>query len=166
VAWQYAIENRKSPTALIFSRQNLPTLDRSQFAPAENLFKGAYVLADLGKGKPDLILMASGSEVNLIVKTGQQLAAEGINVRLVSFPSWDLFATQPADYQESVLPKTIKKRLSVEAAISMGWQRWVGDEGITIALDQYASSAPGEVLLKHFGFTVENVLNHARQLLK
>lgn len=166
VAWQFAIENRQTPTALIFSRQNLPTLDRSKFASAENLVKGAYVLADLGKEKPNLILIATGSEVNLIIKAGEQLANEGINVRLVSFPSWDLFAAQPTEYQESVLPKEIKKRLAVEAGISMGWKHWLGEEGRMIALDHYAASAPGEVLFQHYGFTVENVLTQARQLLK
>ena len=166
VAWKFAVEHRTGPTVLIFSRQNLTTIDRSIYAPAENLTKGAYVLADLGKGKPEIILMASGSEVGLIFAAGNQLAAEGRSVRIISFPSWELFVTQSQDYQESVLPKAIKKRLSVEAAISMGWRRWVGDEGKIIALDHYAQSAPGEILFKEFGFTVENVLNQARELLK
>jgi transketolase len=166
VAWKFAVEHRTGPTALIFSRQNLPTIDRSIYASAENLTKGAYVLADLGKGKPEIILMASGSEVGLIFEAGSQLAAEARSVRIISFPSWELFASQPEEYQQKVLPKEIKKRLSVEAAISMGWRRWVGDEGKIIALDHYAASAPGEVLFKEFGFTVENVLNQARELLK
>ena len=166
VAWKFAVEHRTGPTVLIFSRQNLPTIDRSIYAPAENLIKGAYVLADLGKGKPEIILMASGSEVNLIFAAGSKLAAEGRSVRIISFPSWELFAAQPEEYQQKVLPKEIKKRLSVEAAISMGWRRWVGDEGKIIALDHYAQSAPGEILFKEFGFTVENVLNQARELLK
>ena len=166
VAWKFAVEHRTAPTVLIFSRQNLPTIDRSIYSPAENLTKGAYVLADLGKGKPEIILMASGSEVGLIFTTGNQLAAEGRSVRIISFPSWELFAAQSQDYQESVFPKAIKKRISVEAAISMGWRRWVGDEGKIIALDHYAQSAPGEILFKEFGFTVENVLNQARELLK
>jgi transketolase len=166
VAWKFAIENRKGPTVLALSRQNLPTVDRSIFAPAENLTKGAYVLTDLGTGKPEIILMASGSEVGLIFTAGNQLAAEGRSVRIISFPSWELFAAQPEEYQESVLPKAIKKRLSVEAAISMGWRRWVGDEGKIIALDRYAQSAPGEILFKEYGFTIENVLNQSRELLK
>jgi transketolase len=166
VAWKFAIENRKGPTVLALSRQNLPTVDRSTFASAENLTKGAYVLADLGKGKPEIILMASGSEVGLIFEAGNLLTAEGKSVRIISFPSWELFAAQSQDYQESVFPKAIKKRLSVEAAISMGWRRWVGDEGKIISLDHYAQSAPGETLFKEFGFTVENVLNKALELLK
>ncbi len=166
VAWKFAVEHRTGPTVLIFSRQNLPTIDRSIYSPAENLTKGAYVLADLGKGKPEIILMASGSEVGLIFTAGNQLAAEGRSVRIISFPSWELFTAQPQDYQESVFPKAIKRRLSVEAAISMSWRRWVGDEGKIIALDHYAQSAPGEILFKEFGFTVENVLNQARELLK
>ncbi len=166
VAWKFAIENRKGPTVLALSRQNLPTVDRFIFAPAENLIKGAYVLADLGKGKPEIILMASGSEVGLIIAAGNQLAAEGRSVRVISFPSWELFASQSEEYKESVFPKAIKKRLSVEAAISMGWRCWVGDEGKIIALDNYAQSAPGEILFKEYGFTVENVLKEARELLK
>jgi transketolase len=166
VAWKFAIENRKGPTVLALSRQNLPTVDRSIFASADNLTKGAYVLADLGKGKTEIILMASGSEVGLIFAAGNQLAAEGRSVRIISFPSWELFAAQSEEYQENVLPKAIKKRLSVEAAISMGWRRWVGDEGKIIALDHYAQSAPGEILFKEYGFTIENVLNQSRELLK
>jgi transketolase len=172
VAWQVAIENRRKPTALVLSRQNLPTLDRSQFAPAEGLRKGAYVLADLGKGDPRLILMASGSEVALILEAGKRLAAQGMAVRVVSFPSWELFAAQEAGYQEAVLPAEIGARLAVEAGVSMGWHRWVGAhkeralKGRVLGLDRYGASAPAGEVFKNLGFSVENIEQAARELLE
>jgi transketolase len=166
VAWQVAIERRDGPTALIFTRQNLPTLDRSIYVTAEETGKGAYVLADLGGEAPDIILMASGSEVQWIVAAGQQLAKDGKAVRLVSFPSWELFEAQPQTYRESVLPAKVKTRLAVEAGVSLGWARYVGDAGDTITIDQFGASAPGEKAMEEFGFTTENVLTKARQLLE
>jgi transketolase len=166
VAWQVAIERRDGPTALIFTRQNLPTLDRSIYVTAEETRKGAYVLADLGGEAPDIILMASGSEVQWIVAAGQQLAKDGKAVRLVSFPSWELFEAQPQTYRESVLPAKVKTRLAVEAGVSLGWARYVGDAGDTITIDQFGASAPGEKAMEEFGFTTENVLTKARQLLE
>ena len=164
-AWKAAVERSQGPTALIFSRQNLPTLDRGKFAAAEDSSKGAYVLADLGKDEPEIILMASGSEVSLIVEAGMKLSAEGHAVRLVSFPSWDLFESQTADYKGSVLPDSISKRVSVEAGITMGWEKWVGAEGVSIGINHYGASAPGEKLFQEFGFTVENVYETAKKLL-
>lgn len=164
-AWKHAIQSKTSPTLLALSRQNLPTLDRETYQSARGLHKGAYVLKDFGSSTPDLILIATGSEVALIVAAGEQLAAEGTNVRLVSFPSWELFAQQDKAYQESVLPKSITKRLAVEAGISLGWDRWIGLEGRIIALDRYGASAPEKVLAKEFGFTVENVVQQAKELL-
>jgi transketolase len=166
VAWQVAIERRDGPTALIFTRQNLPTLDRSIYVTAEETGKGAYVLADLGGEAPDIILMASGSEVQWIVAAGQQLAKDGKAVRLVSFPSWELFEAQPQTYRESVLPAKVKTRLAVEAGVSLGWARYVGDAGDMITIDQFGASAPGEKAMEEFGFTTENVLTKARQLLE
>jgi transketolase len=151
---------------LIFTRQNLPTLDRKQFAPAKSLHKGAYVLADLGKKAPEIILMASGSEVQLIIEAGMRLAKTGRSVRLVSFPSWELFGTQAKRYQEQVLPPRIKPRLAVEAGVAQGWERWVGDHGDVISLERYGASAPGEVAMEKLGFSANNVLKHARALLK
>lgn len=166
-AWIAAIRDRKNPTTLVFTRQNLPTLDRKQFAPAKNLHKGAYVLADLGKKKkPDIILMATGSEVQLIVEAGQKLAKAGTTVRLVSFPSWELFEAQPKSYRDKVLPPVVTHRLSVEAGVAQGWVRWVGDSGASISLERYGASAPGEVAMDKLGFNVANVLKHARALLK
>lgn len=164
-AWKVAIRRRNAPTALIFSRQATPTLDRSRYAPAEGLQRGAYVLADLGDGQPDLILMASGTEVALIVAAGARLAAEGANVRLISFPSWELFREQEETYQKAVLPPQVKRRLAVEAAVSQGWERWVGDQGKVISVERFGASAPYQTLFSHYGLTVENVLQAASELL-
>jgi transketolase len=167
-AWKVAIENRHRPTALVLTRQNLPTLDRTVYAPAEGLQKGAYVLADLGiaQGKPQVILMASGSEVGLIVEAGQHLAAKGVAVRLVSFPSWELFAKQDAAYQEAVLPADVTARLAVEAGVSLGWHRWVGSQGRVLAIDRFGASAPAATVFKEFGLTTDNVEKMALELLE
>lgn len=165
-AWVAAIRRRKGPTTLTLTRQNVPTLDRKEFALAKGLHKGAYVLADLGKRAPEIILMATGSEVQLIIAAGRQLAASGRGVRLVSFPSWELFEAQTKRYREHVLPPRIKLRLAVEAGVAQGWHRWVGDHGVTISLERYGASAPGEVVLEKLGFSVKNVLRQARRLLR
>ncbi len=162
-AWRVAIARGHAPTALILTRQNLPTLDRGQYADASLVEKGAYTLADLGGGQPDIILMASGSEVSLIVDAGQRLAAEGVKVRLVSVPSWELFKAQDAAYREAVLPAEVRARVAVEAGIGMGWEKFVGDSGAIISLEHYGASAPAGILFKEFGFTVDNVYNTARQ---
>jgi len=164
-AWRMAVARTHGPTALIFTRQNLPTLDRSVYAAASNVEKGAYVLADLGGGKPELILMASGSEVGLIVEAGNQLAATGLKVRLVSVPSWELFEAQDQAYRASVLPSDIKSRLAVEAGIGMGWERYVGDAGTIVSIEHFGASAPAPILFEKFGFTVENVMAKARELV-
>jgi transketolase len=165
-AWKVAVERRHGPTLLALTRQNVPTLDRSQFAPADGLERGAYVLADLGEGDPDLILMASGSEVGLIVEAGRQLAAESVNVRLVSFPSWELFAVQDQEYRQSVLPGTVKARLAVEAGVSMGWERWVGEKGAVIGIDRFGASAPAETVYSELGLTVRNITERALRLVR
>lgn len=164
-AWRAAIARTDGPTCLVFTRQNVPTLDRSQYAAAEGLLQGAYVLADLGEGNPELILMATGSEVQLIVEAGQQLAADGRSVRLVSFPCWELFEAQDQSYRDAVLPPGVSARLAVEAGVAQGWERWVGDRGDVIALDRYGESAPGDEVLDKLGFNVDNVLARARKLL-
>ena len=166
-AWRVALSRNHGPTLMALTRQNLPTLDRTIYADAANLEKGAYVLADLGTSKLQLILMASGSEVGLIVEAGNKLAASqsGIGVRLVSVPSWELFREQDAAYRESVLPSALRVRLAVEAGASQGWDRFVGDAGGILALDHYGASAPGAVLFEKFGFTVENVMAMAKELL-
>ena len=164
-AWRIALERRHAPTAIALSRQNLPILDRARFHSAGGTQKGAYVLGDLGEGKPRLILIASGSEVELIVRAGEQLASEGIPVRLVSFPSWELFKAQDQAYRDSVLLPEVKARLMVEAATSIGFEKWVGPEGDYIAMDRFGASAPNAVLFGKFGFSLENVLEKSRALL-
>lgn len=164
-AWKVAIENRHRPTALVLTRQAVPVLDRSVYAPADGLRKGAYVLADLGEGKPQIILMASGSEVALITAAGARLAESGVAVRLVSFPCWELFEEQDAAYRDSVLLPDVRKRVAVEAGVSLGWHRWVGEQGRIIALDRFGASAPGAVAMEKLGFSVEHVEQAARDLL-
>ena len=164
-AWKVAIARRDGPTALVFSRQAMPTLDRKVYGPAEGLQRGAYVLADLGNGKPELILMASGSEVGLIVEAGVSLAKTGICVRLVSFPCWELFKAQGRFYQDSVLPPKVLKRLSVEAGISQGWERWVGEKGTSISIDKFGASAPFKTIYEEYGLTSEAIIARAHYLL-
>ncbi|MGB6421844.1 MAG: transketolase [Anaerolineales bacterium] len=165
-AWRLAISRRDGPTALALTRQNLPTLDREVFSSASGLQHGAYVLADLGEGLPEIILMASGSEVSLIIEAGKRLAAEGVNVRLISFPSWELFAAQDQEYKDSVLMPNVHARLSIEAGISQGWDRWVGDRGTIISIERYGASAPYETVYEKFGLSVENVIDHAKGILQ
>jgi transketolase len=164
-AWKFAIKHRDGPTALAFTRQSVPTLDRSIYSPASGLQRGAYVLADYGDQAPEIILMASGSEVDLIVKAAGNLAAEGINVRIVSFPSWEIFAEQDQDYQDSVLIPELKTRIAAEAGVSQGWERWVGDDGAIIAIDRFGASAPYKLLYDQFGLTVDNIVSNARKLI-
>ena len=166
VAWKVAIEQRHGPTLLALTRQNVPTLDRTKFAPADGLERGAYVLTDLGEGDPDLILMASGSEVGLIVEAGKQLAAQSLKVRLVSFPSWELFAAQNQAYRDSILPETIKARLAVEAGVTLGWERWVGDKGSILGINRFGASAPAETVYRELGLTVANVVTRALSLVR
>jgi transketolase len=163
-AWIAAVNRKHGPTALILSRQNLPTIDRTKFAREDGLHKGAYVIADLGDKKPEIILMASGSEVDLIIKAGEKLQADGKSVRLVSFPSWDLFEAQPQSYKDKVLDPMIEKRVAVEAGSKLGWEKWVSSKGAVVGMTTYGASAPAEVLFKEFGFTIENVFKTAKGL--
>lgn len=165
-AWKIAVENRHQPTTLVFTRQNLPTLDRTVYAPAEGLCQGAYVLADLGHGRPQIILMASGSEVGLIVQAGKRLESQGVAVRLVSFPSWELFAEQDESYRDSVLLPDVELRLAVEAGVSQGWHRWVGSKGCIQGLERYGSSAPGNQVFENLGFSAAHIEQIAWDLLK
>jgi len=162
-AWLTALRHTDGPTALILTRQNLPTIDRAVYPSADNLERGAYTLWQSGEGAPDLILMASGSELELILAAGKKIAAE-TNVRVVSFPSWELFEAQPAEYRESVLPSACTRRLAVEAGSPFGWERYVGLAGRTHGMTRYGASAPYKVLGEYFGFTVENVITLARGL--
>lgn len=164
-AWRVAINNQEGPTSLLLSRQGVPTLSRDKFASAEGLQKGAYVLADLGAGEPEIIMMATGSEVSLIVEAGQQLEAKGHAVRLVSFPSWELFSKQDAAYQDAVLLPHINVRISVEAGVTMGWERWVGPLGKSIGVDRFGSSAPYKTIYQNFGLTVEKIVEESLRLV-
>jgi transketolase len=164
-AWQVAIQRRSAPTALILSRQNVPIIDRAETAPASGLLRGAYVLADLGAGSPEVLLMASGSEVSLILEAGKILAQEGRNVRLVSFPSWELFAAQDAEYRAQVLPEAVTARVAVEAGVSLGWTRWVGERGAVIGVDRFGASAPFKTIYEKYGLTAEIIAASARQLI-
>lgn len=163
-AWRIAIKQRHAPTTLVLTRQNLPTIDRKVYASAEGVTKGAYVLADLGEGDPEMILMASGSEVSLVLAAGKQLAEQGKNVRVVSFPSWKLFEAQDQAYKDSVLLPGVKARLAVEAGITQGWHKYVGDQGKVLGIDKFGASAPGGTVFKKYGFTVEHVVELAKEL--
>ena len=166
IAWRVAIERKEGPTLIALTRQAVPTLDRQRFSPAEGLLKGAYVLADLGEGEPEIILMASGSEVSLVVAAAERLAAEGRCVRVVSFPSWELFKAADPAYQSSVLPERVKLRLVVEMGIGMGWERYTGDQGDILSIEKFGASAPYKTLMQEYGFTVDNVLAKAKRLLE
>ncbi len=157
-AWKMAISNRGGPTALALTRQAVPTLEGTD---AGMLEKGAYVLKDFGE--PEVILMASGSEVHLILEAGKQLSAEGVGVRVVSFPSWDLFEAQEEAYRESVLPKALPVRLAVEAGATLGWERYASS---TLGIDHYGASAPYQVIFERFGFTVQNIVSRAKGLVE
>jgi transketolase len=149
----------------VLTRQALPTIDRSKFAPASGVAKGAYVLADAANGKPDVILMATGSEVQLCMAAYEKLKAEGINARVVSMPSWELFEKQDAAYRESVLPSSIAARVSVEMAATTGWERYVGAKGKMIGMHSFGASAPLKDVLKKFGFVAENLVATAKEVL-
>ena len=164
-AWRYIMEQRREPVALILSRQNLPTLDRTKYADARGVAKGAYVLADAPDGKPEVILMGSGSEVALCVQAYEQLTGEGVKARVVSMPSWELFDQQSAEYQDQVFPPSVAARVAVEQASIFGWRRFVGNRGEIIGMKTFGASAPLKELQKKFGFTPESVVSAARKAL-
>jgi transketolase len=165
VAWRVALEAGDHPVALILTRQNVSTLDRTQCAAADGLRQGAYVLADAPNGKPDVILIASGSEVELVMAARQILQERNIGARVVSMPSWDLFDAQPRSYRDQVLLPSIHARLAVEAGASQGWHRYVGDGGDVLGVDRFGASAPGDVVMREYGFTAENVCKRALAVL-
>ena len=166
VAWRVALETRDRPVVLVLSRQNLPTLDRARYASAEGLRRGAYVLVDPPDGKLDLILIASGSEVGLIVAAAERLQKDGIAVRCVSMPSWELFDALPQAERDLVLPPSVSARLAVEAGVAQGWHRYVGAGGDVLSVERFGASAPAEVLLREYGFSVDNVCARALALAK
>jgi transketolase len=165
VAWQIAIESRSCPVALVLSRQNVPTLERSQYASADGLRRGAYVLADAPGGRADIILIGTGSELSLVVAARERLAKQNIHARVVSMPSWELFDQQPKEYRATILPKSVPARLAVEAALPLGWHRYVGDNGDVVGIERFGASAPGNVVMEKLGFTVDHVVERATALL-
>ncbi len=165
-AYRYIMKLRHKPTVLALSRQPLPTLDRSRYAPASGVARGAYVLADAPDGKPEVILIASGSEVILAVQAHEKLLTEGIRSRVVSMPSWDIFEHQSREYQDSVLPPAVEARVAVEQASTFGWERYVGTKGRVIGMHTFGASAPLKELQKKFGFEPDQVVAVAKELLR
>jgi transketolase len=164
-AWRIAMQHRGGPVGLVLTRQKLPTLDRSLLAPAAGTARGAYILVDAVEGVPEVILIATGSEVSLALEAHQVLAGEGIRSRVVSMPSWELFEAQSTEYRVAVLPPNVRARVSVEAASPFGWERYVGPGGAIIGVDHFGASAPGPVVMAQYGFTVEHVVATAKAVL-
>jgi transketolase len=164
-AWKVAMQITHGPVLLVLSRQAVPTLDRTRYTPAVGVAKGAYVLADAPGGKPDLILMGSGSEVSLCVDAYEKLKMEGLRARVVSMPSWEIFEKQDQAYKDSVLPPNVTARVSVEMGATLGWERYIGSKGQSVGMRTFGASAPWKDLQKHFGFTTETVLAAARKAL-
>jgi transketolase len=164
-AWRAALLHRNAPVALLLTRQKMPVLDRTTLASAEGLQQGAYILADAEGPTPDVILIATGSEVHVALAAREMLAAESIGARVVSMPSWELFEAQPADYKESVLPTSVTARLAIEAGVTLGWERYVGTQGDVIGIDRFGASAPAKIIFEQLGFTAENAAARAKALL-
>ena len=164
-AYRVIMQLRHRPAVLVLSRQPLPTLDRAKYAPASGVARGAYVLADASGGNPEVILIATGSEVSLAASAHEKLGALGIRSRVVSMPSWDIFEQQPQEYRDSVLPPAVKARIAIEQASTFGWERYVGGEGRVIGMHTFGASAPLKELQKEFGFEPDRVVSMAKELL-
>jgi transketolase len=165
-AYRVALQRGDGPTALVLTRQNLPVLDRSKLAPASGLAKGAYVLSEAAGGKPEVLLIGTGSEVAICLDAQERLQAEGIPTRVISMPSWELFEVQPADYRKEVLPAGCLARVAVEAGVRHGWERYLGPQGRFVGMSGFGASAPEKVLYKHFGITPEAVVARAKEALQ
>jgi len=165
-AWRYALTHRdEGPIAILLTRQGVPVIDRQKYAPANGLHRGAYVLADAEGGAPELILLATGSEVHLALAAREALQDQGVPTRVVAMPSWEIFEKQPEDYKHTVLPPQVHKRLAIEAAVPLGWERYIGLRGEVIGVERFGASAPYKVIMEKFGFTVENIVARAQSLL-
>jgi transketolase len=169
-AWRAALERENGPTAFALSRQKVALIDRKRFSDARGLHKGAYVLAEAANKhgrsvNPKLILIATGSEVGLAIEAWEKLNKQGVPTRVVSMPCWEFFDEQTPRYKESVLPSRVRARLSIEAGVSQGWARYVGDDGDTLSVDRFGASAPAEDVFRDYGFTVENVIKKAKKLV-
>lgn len=164
-AWQTALEHKGGPVALLLTRQGLPVIDQEKFPSAKNLAKGAYILKDCS-GTPGLIILASGSEVSISLAAAEMLEAEGSKVRVVSFPSWELFDMQPKEYRDSVIPPDVKARISVEAGTKQGWEKYIGDYGEAVSIEKFGASAPLNVVMDKYGFTPQNIVETAKRVMK
>jgi transketolase len=162
-SYRAALKITNHPVAFVLSRQNLPTLDRNKYGSALSAARGGYIVADDPDGQPQVILIATGSELGVTVEAHEKLKAEGVRSRVVSMPSWELFDQQDAAYRSAVLPAGIKARVAVEAGIKFGWERYLGDHGVFVGMTGYGASAPGGTLFKEFGFTADNIVNQAKQ---
>jgi transketolase len=163
-AWKYALEHRDSPVGLLLTRQGLPVIDQRKFASAANVARGAYILTS--RGKPDVVLLASGSEVAVALEAAKQLDAAGLSPQVVSMPCWKLFEKQDDKYKNSVLPRDVKARVGIEAGVEQGWRKWLGEDGVFIGMSTFGASAPGKTCFKEFGITAEHVVAAARDLVK
>jgi transketolase len=161
-AWKVILQLHHEPAVLILTRQAVPTIDRSKYAPATGMARGAYVLADAAGGDPEVILIGTGSEVALCLDAYEQLTKQGVRARVVSMPSWELFDDQDKSYRDSVLPPHVKARVSVEQASDFGWSKYTGSEGANVCIETFGASAPLKQLLKKFGFTADNVIAAAK----
>jgi transketolase len=166
VAWKVALERTDGPVGLALSREKVPTLDRSDLAPASGLARGAYALWDSGDGEPDLILIGTGPQVGLALEAAKKIAEGGTAVRVVSMPCWELFAAEAQEYRDEVLPPGVAARLAIEPGVELGWHRWVGDRGGVVGLERFGESAPGTEVLERLGYTVDNVVARATALLE
>jgi transketolase len=164
-AYRVAISQTDRPTALVLTRQNVPTLDRTKYGAAAGVVKGAYELAEAKGGKPEAIIIATGSELPIALEAYERLSAEGLKVRLVSMPSWELFNEQDAAYRESVLPASVTARVAVEAGAEQGWQRYLGPQGRFVGMSSFGASAPYQKLYQHFGITADAVVENVKAIL-
>jgi transketolase len=166
-AWKVALERKGGPVGLALSREKVATLDRAELAAASGLERGGYALWDSGDGEPDLILIATGTQVGLALDAGRRIAGDnGTAVRVVSLPCWELFSEQPREYRDEVLPPHVRARLAIEPGVALGWERWVGDYGDVVALDRFGESAPGAEVLERLGYNLDNVVARAAALLE
>jgi transketolase len=165
-AYRLAMRRTDGPVAIVLTRQKVPTFDRTKMAPVAGVSRGAYVLSEAAGGPPQVVLIATGSEVATAIAAQEKLQTQNVRARVVSMPSWELFLDQTPEYRDSVLPRDVPARVSIEAGCTLGWHRWVGDRGITIGIDRFGASGPGSVLIKQFGLTVDNIVRAATSLLK
>jgi transketolase len=165
-AWKVSMQKMKGPVALILSRQKLITFDREKYAPAAGLHKGAYIISEAEGGQPDIILIGTGSELQWAIKGQQELLKDNIKARVVSMPSFELFDKQDQSYKDEVFPPSIRKRLAIEAGVTLGWYKYVGLDGVVLGIDRFGESAPLDAVMKHFGFTTENLVEKAKALVK